>query len=143
MAGRDTDGRDVRFTTNRMCFLSDRVKCRIYSFKETALWLISRMSQHVDSFELANLSTKLAWNVQGKTMQYLSSHSATAKDLNHPAIWDVFRDNRNVPLLTLRSPGRTWINIFIRTSISPLLFIVVFRLVPPPDRKFQKYSTSS
>ena len=111
----------VGSTTRRMCFSSDRVKCLIYSVKETALWLISRVPQHVGSFNPTASSTRLTWSLRGETTQDLRSRSVMPKDLNHPSIREVFRDSCNLPLLTPHSHGRSSINVLNTASIvSPL-----------------------
>ena len=111
----------VGSTTRRMCFSSDRVKCLIYSVKETALWLISRVPQHVGPFNPTASSTRLTWSLRGETTQDLRSRSVMPKDLNHPSIREVFRDSCNLPLLTLHSHGRSSINVLNTASIvSPL-----------------------
>ena len=61
-------------------------------FKEMALWLISRRSQHVGSFKLTTLSSRIAWSVQGEATQYLPSHSAMPK-ISTTQIFGVFRDS--------------------------------------------------
>lgn len=103
------------------CFSSDRVKCLIYSVKETALWLISRVPQHVGPFNPTASSTRLTWSLRGETTQDLRSRSVMPKDLNHLSIREVFRDSYNLPLLTLHFHGRSSINVLNTASIvSPL-----------------------
>lgn len=111
----------VGSTTSRMCFSSGRVKCLIYSIKETALWLIFRVPQHVGPFNPIASSTRLTWSLREETTQDLRSRSVMPKDLNHPSIREVFRDSCNFPLLTLHSQGRSSINVLNTASfVSPL-----------------------
>ncbi len=118
----------VGSTTSRMCFLSDRVKYLIYSIKETALWLIFRVSQHVGPFNPTASSTRLTWSLRGETMQDLRSHSVISQDLNHPSIREIFHDSCNFPLLTLHSQGRSSINVLTTASIvSPLPPLLLVR----------------
>ena len=118
----------VGSTTSRICFSSDRVKCLIYSIKETALWLIFRVPQHVGPFNPTASSTRLTWSLRGETMQDLRSHSVISQDLNHPSIREVFHDSCNFPLLTLHPQGRSSINVLTTASIvSPLPPLLLVR----------------
>lgn len=71
------------------------------SIKETALWLIFRVPQHVDPFNPTASSIRLTWSLRGEMIQDLRSHSVILKDLNYLFIRKVFCDNCNFPLFIL------------------------------------------
>ena len=112
----------VGSTTSRMCFSSRRVKRLLYSIKETALWLNSRVPQHVGPFNPTASNIRHTWSPREETTQDLRSRSVMPKDSNHLSIQEVFRDSYNFLLLALHSQGQNSINIFNTARfVSPLL----------------------